>query len=368
MKIGKERKKTYLCMRKSCLMKKKKKIALCIFLAILASIVCSMVIYAIVRYYRSEVCNFSSNDGESHGYYVYPNQSLDSVVAQMAQDYEIASPRDLRLDSRRMLVTTIRPGYYKFPAKIGNKHLIRRLQMGQESPVRLTFTNVVRTREQLAGRLASQLLIDSTDIISRLEDDTYMARFGMNKETAVCLFLPDTYEVYWSLSADDLFQRMKKEYDRFWTDERRHKADSLHLSPIDVAIVASIVESETHREAEHPAIASLYLNRLRLGMALQACPTVIFATGDLKLRRVLKRHLAIDSPYNTYKYRGLPPGPIRCARKHTMDIVLNAPKTDYLFMCANPDFSGTHIFSAKYGQHTGVAKQYRHALDQRDIQ
>ncbi|MBR6508715.1 MAG: endolytic transglycosylase MltG, partial [Paludibacteraceae bacterium] len=158
-----------------------------------------------------------------------------------------------------------------------------------------------------------------------------------------------------------------REYKAFWTKERLRKADSLGLTPTEVATLASIVESETHNEKEYPIIASLYLNRLRKGMPLQACPTVIFATGDLKMRRVLKRHLKIDSPYNTYINRGLPPGPIRCAMGSTMDAVLNAPETDYLYMCANPDWSGTHIFSAKYSVHAETAKAYQQELNARQI-
>jgi UPF0755 protein len=151
-------------------------------------------------------------------------------------------------------------------------------------------------------------------------------------------------------------------------------AISVHLcdlkwgrSSAELALIASIIASETNRKEEYPTIASIYLNRLRKGIALQACPTVIFAVGDFKMRRVLKRHLAIDSPYNTYKYRGLPPGPIRLARPDVIDAVLNAPKTDYLYMCANPDFSGTHIFSSSYGQHSAVARQYQRALNQRRV-
>ena len=319
------------------------------------------------RVYRWEMNNFTSKDGESHGYFIQPDEPLDSVLTRISADYEIASKRAFLRDSRRAKLVSAKPGYYRFERSFGNRHIIRTLQLGNESPVRLTFTNTVRTREQLAGRLAAQLMLDSVSILRCLEDNDYMAQFGLNRETAVCLFLPDTYEVYWTMTTDELFGRMKKEYDAFWTPERIHKADSLHLTPTEVATLASIVESETHREAGPPAIASLYLNRLRKGIALQACPTVIFATGNLKLRRVLKSHLAIDSPYNTYKYPGLPPGPIRCARKHTIDVVLNAPNTGYLFMCANPDFSGTHVFSKTYAQHAAVAQQYRRQLDQRAI-
>jgi len=323
--------------------------------------------FAIEQYYRLEKCNFSSHDGESHGYYIYPNASIDSVLAIVREDYDLAAKQDFIWHSKRLYFSSVKPGYYKFPPKMGDKHFIVRLQLGQQSPVRLTFNNSIRTREQLAGRLAKQLLLDSVDVITRLDSLAYMQQYGLNRETAVCMFLPDTYEVWWTISADNLFERMYKEYTRFWNETRRHKADSIGLKPTEVATIASIVESETHNQKEFPEIASLYLNRLRLGMPLQACPTVIFANGDFKLRRVLKRHLKIDSPYNTYKYRGLPPGPIRCARGTTIDVVLDAPKTNYLYMCANPDWSGTHIFSSSYKQHAAAAKQYQKELNERKI-
>ena len=323
--------------------------------------------FAIEQYYRSEVCNFSSKDGESHGYYIYPDASIDSVMALVREDYKIAAETDFKMRSKRMYFTSVKPGYYKFPPKLGDKHFIVRLQLGQQSPVRLTFNNQIRTRQQLASRLAKQLLLDSASLMVRLDSAEYLQKYGMTRETAVCMFLPDTYEVYWTITPDNLFDRMQKEYKRFWNDTRRHKADSLGLKPEEVATIASIVESETHNQKEFPEIASLYLNRLRLGMPLQACPTVIFAVGDFSMRRVLKRHLKIDSPYNTYKYRGLPPGPIRCARGTTIDAVLNAPQTDYLYMCANPDWSGTHIFSSSYGKHAAAAKEYQKELNARKI-
>ncbi|MBQ9340240.1 MAG: endolytic transglycosylase MltG [Paludibacteraceae bacterium] len=325
-------------------------------------------IWAVEQYYRLEVCNYESLDGESHGYYVTPDMTADSLLHLMQQDYHIGSLTDWRLHKRYMLYLKPTVGYYRFPARIGDKHLIRRLQMGIESPVRITWTNSVRDNAQLASVLSKQLLLDSVTIKEKLDSDKAMNKYGFNSQTAVCMFLPDTYEVYWTWSADQLFDRMQSEYDRFWSDERLHKADSMALTPVQVATLASIVESESNKTAEYPLIASLYLNRLRKGMLLQACPTVIFATGNYKMRRVLKRHLAIESPYNTYKNIGLPPGPIRCAKGTTIDAVLNAPKTNYLYMCANPDFSGTHIFSAHYSQHAATARLYQQELNERQIQ
>ena len=160
---------------------------------------------------------------------------------------------------------------------------------------------------------------------------------------------------------------MHREYQHFWDEERLKKAQALGLTPVEVATIASIIASETNKNEEYPIIASIYINRLNKGIALQACPTVIFAVGDFSMRRVLKRHLAIDSPYNTYIYRGLPPTPIRLTRPDVIDAVLNAPRTDYLYMCANPDFSGTHIFSSSYAKHSAVARQYQRELNNRKI-
>ena len=321
----------------------------------------------IEQYYRLEVCNFVSRDGESHSYYVFPDMSADSLYCLMCADYEVQSEDAWHTHSKHMLYHQPKRGYYRFPAEMGNKHLIRRLQLGEETPIKLSFTQSIRTREQLAGHMGKKLLLDSAEVIQRLNDAEYLAHFGLKPETAVCLFIPNTYEVYWTMSADQLFARMYKEYQRFWNEERRAKAKTIGLTPVEVATLASIVASETNKTSEHPLIASLYLNRLNKGIALQACPTVIYAVGNFKMRRVLKRHLAIDSPYNTYKNRGLPPGPIRLARPDVMDAVLNAPKTDYLYMCANPDFSGTHIFSSSYTKHSAVARQYQRELNQRRV-
>ena len=338
-----------------------------IILSVVAVVFLTALGFAIKQYYHFAVSNFQSMDGESHSYHVYPNTPTDSLMTEMLGDYEMASDLAWCLHCRYLKYKEAKPGFYRFASKIANRDLIRRLQLGEETPIKLSFTQSIRTREQLAGHMGKKLLLDSADVIQRLNDREYMAHFGMTPETAVCLFIPNTYEVYWTMSADQLFARMYKEYQRFWNDERQAKAKKLGLTPVEVATIASIIASETNKKEEYPAIASIYINRLRKGIALQACPTVIFAVGDFSLRRVLKRHLAIDSPYNTYKYRGLPPGPIRLARPDVIDAVLNAPKTDYLYMCANPDFSGTHVFSSSYAKHSAVAREYQRELNRRRV-
>ena len=345
------------------IMKKAKQIIIFILVALLLGIIgfCSK------QYYHYAVANFKSFDNKPHAYHVFPKTTPDSLITQMQEDYDLLSQLAWSLHCRYFKLTNLKPGHYRFAEKISNRDLIRRLQLGEETPIKLSFTQSIRTREQLAGYMGKKLLLDSTEVIRRLNSEEYMNNFGLTPETAVCLFIPNTYEVYWTMTADQLFARMHKEYQRFWNDDRQAKAKALGLTPTEVMTIASIIASETNKKEEYPTIASIYINRLRKGIALQACPTVIFATGDFTLRRVLKRHLKIDSPYNTYKYRGLPPGPIRLARPDIVDAVLNAPKTDYLYMCANPDFSGTHIFSSSYAKHSAVAREYQQALNERKV-
>lgn len=320
-----------------------------------------------VRYYRFARSNFSSNDGQEHSYYIYPGASLDSVMTLIEADYTIASRSAWQRDCDKIDLKEPKPGHYTLPVRVANRQLLRKLKKGEETPVRLTFNNSLRTRYQLAGRLSQTLLLDSTTIATYMDSVPFLKQYGLTPETAVCIFIPNTYEVYWTMTPEQLFERMNKEFEHFWNDERRAKAKAIGLTPYEVATLASIVEGETHRTTEHPTIASLYLNRLRKDMPLQACPTVIFAVGDFSMRRVLNKHLAIDSPYNTYKNTGLPPGPIRLPQPSALDAVLNAPKTNYLYMCANPDFSGTHVFSETYQQHEATARLYQQRLNERNI-
>ena len=315
------------------------------------------------QYYRWHICNFHSKDGEAHSYNVYAGASIDSVLNLIREDYEISSELDLDLHIRYFIFNHPEPGHYRFEQQISDREVIERLKYGHQTPVRITWNNFVRTREDLAGKVTRHLQMDSVTLLQLLEDDAFLAPYGVNKETSRCLFIPNTYEVYWNITPEQLFNRMLREYNAFWNEERMEKARAIGLTPIEVAIVASIVEGESTNKNELPLIASLYLNRVHKHMHLQACPTIKYAVGDFKLKRILYRHLAVDSPYNTYKYPGLPPGPIRCPAPTTLDIVLNAPKTDYLFMCASPELNNTHIFSSSYGTHSAAAKQYRHTMD-----
>lgn len=343
-------------------MKIKKRYILRSLLAVAIVIMIIIGFIAMKHYYRLEISNFRSFDGEQHSYNIYPGASIDDVLNLVEADYDIGSRRDLMLHARLMHFNYPEPGHYTFEENISNREWIERLKTGRQTPVHITWTNVVRTRDQLAGKVSSYLMMDSVTLLHYLEDEAFLTQYGMNKETSRCLFIPNTYEVYWTISPEQLFARMKTEYDAFWNDERLAKAEKIGLSPVEVAIVASIVESESNNKQELPIIASLYLNRVHKNMALQACPTVKYAVGDFTLRRILYSHLQTDSPYNTYKYRGLPPGPIRCPLPRSIDYVLNAPHTDYLFMCANPELNGTHIFSSSFSSHANAAVQYHTAM------
>lgn len=336
-------------------------------LGVAVGLILFLLTFGVEQYYRYHVSNFRSLDGKEHHYYIYPDVSIDSVLNMVREDYEISGELDLRWHMRLKVFTETKPGYYVFPEKMGDKLFITKLQTGDQTPIQIKWTNMVRTREELAGIVASQLMLDSLDMIERLSSDEYMAEYDLTGESSRCLFIPNTYEVYWTISPDELFQRMNEEYRAFWTEERRQKAEALGLTPAEVAIIASIVECETYLQRDMPTIASLYINRLHKGMPLQACPTVIYAVGDFSIKRVLKSHLKVESPYNTYKNKGLPPGPIRCPLPRTLDYVLNAPRTDYLYMCADPSLNGTHIFSSSYGTHSSAARDYRRMMNQKHI-
>ena len=261
----------------------------------------------------------------------------------------------------------IKPGRYMIDRALNNNELINLLRSGEQTPINVTFHNL-RTKEELAGKVASQIEADSASIVECITDILFQQRLGLNDDNASCVFLPNTYEFYWNTSAEEFIKRMLKEYSIFWNSSRKQKADNIKLTYYEVSILASIVEKEqTIRLDERPEIAGLYLNRLKKNMKLQSDPTVIFAIGDFSIRRVLKKDLKVNSPYNTYMNKGLPPGPICLPSINAIDAVLNASKNDYIFMCAKEDFSGYHNFAKNSREHSRNAKKYRRALNKRNI-
>ena len=315
--------------------------------------------------------NVQAQDGQRHLVYVYPETTEAQLLAQIGQDYRLTLPLLFCLHAKYMHLTSpeqpyIRTGCYQMETVMSDREVIRMFRSGRQVPVRMSFRNI-RTQGQLAHQLSEQLMIDSASIASRLADSAYMSTFGLTVPQAVCLFIPDTYEVWWNMSTDDLFARMNREYKAFWNEKRMAKCKQMNMLPWEVVTIASIVEEETAKDVDKPIVAGLYINRLRIGMPLQACPTVKFALGDFTLRRVLNEHLRYESPYNTYLHPGLPPGPIRIPTAKTVDYTLNYTPSDYLYMCASPAFDGTHRFSHSYAQHARNAREYQRELNKRGI-
>lgn len=257
-------------------------------------------------------------------------------------------------------------GRYAVEPGMNNLTLLNNLRRGHQVATRITFNNI-RLKQDLVERLAGQLMIGEETLLPLLTDSANCASLGFTTETILTLFIPNTYEVYWNISAEKLIQRMQREYKTFWNDTRLKKAKAIGLTPVEVAILASIIEEETATVDEFPIVAGLYLNRLKRGIPLQADPTVKFAVGDFTLQRILFEHLEIDSPYNTYKHTGLPPGPLRIPTIKGLDAVLNYMKHNYLYMCAKEDFSGRHNFAATLAEHNRNANRYRAELNRRKI-
>lgn len=286
--------------------------------------------------------------GSDYKYVKNELTSLNVLISKNAFDW---------LAKRSHYDENVHPGRYVLTDGMANNQLINMLRMGYQTPVKVVFNNM-RTVEQLAGRISEQIEADSTSIIEEIYN---------NEEVDATTFIPNTYEFYWNTDAEDFVEKMISEHERFWNETRLNKAKSLKLSPKQVSILASIVDKETHKVSEMPRIAGVYINRLNRRWPLQADPTLVFAHGDYNIRRVLDVHKKIESPYNTYKYAGLPPGPICIPSIAAIDAVLNAEKHNYFYFCAKDDLSGYHVFASNINEHNRNAERYRKALNKNKI-
>lgn len=298
--------------------------------------------------------------------YIDADDNTDSICHKLTAQLQASSLKGFKLLTTVGGLDPIHPGAYRFSQSDNCLTVYRRLKSGAQTPVNLTLPSV-RTVGKLLKTVSHQLMTDSSNLARLLMDSTYCAQIGYSTETLPCLFIPNTYEVYWTMTPEAFVKRMQKEHDRFWNEERKAKAQSIGLTPEEVATLASIVEEETANNAEKPMVAGLYINRLHADMPLQADPTVKFALQDFGLRRILHTHLETDSPYNTYKHTGLPPGPIRIPSIQGIESVLNYTRHNYLYMCAKEDFSGTHNFAATFSQHLANARKYQQELNRRKI-
>ena len=330
-------------------------------LGIIAFVILLLLSYLYYIWYVKEIVNVP--EGEKIEIYIATNTSLTEF-------FEIASERDifLNIDDFELFMVlkrykNIKSGHYFFYSDMTNDQVAKMLVLGLQTPVNVVITPT-RLPQDLAQKLSKQLELDSLSIINALLSDSLASVYGFSQLDFYTLFIPDSYEMYWNVSVESLLQKMKKEYDLFWNKDRIAKANSINLNPKEVVVLASIVYAEQSQfPDERPRIAGLYLNRLSLGMLLQSDPTLIFALGDFSRKRVLNKDKELDSPFNTYKYAGLPPGPIYSPDKKSIDAVLNPEKNNYLYMCAKDDFSGYHAFASNLNQHNINARKYQRALN-----
>ena len=298
--------------------------------------------------------------------FVRPETSVESVLDSLQSGAGVLRARSLaRCFEQEKVVEKIKPGRYVIEPSFTSIYVARMLNNGWQTPGNMTLSGTIRTKGRLAQKIAAQMMADSADIAQALDSAEFLAPYGFTPENVFAMILPDTYQMYWTASVKDIFDRLKKEYDAFWTKERLDKAKAQKLTPLQVSVVASIVSGETLKSFEYPRIAGVYLNRFRKGMKLQADPTVAFCF-DYELDRILKKHLQVDSPYNTYKYAGLPPAPINVPPKACVDAVLSPEKHKYIYFCASPDFDGTHRFAVSYNDHMKNAREFQRALTKRN--
>lgn len=295
--------------------------------------------------------------------YIDADDEVDSVLTKL-QQAGASTTGFVWLD--KVKTYRVRTGRYGISNEQSSWTMFRKLRNGQQDPVNITIPSV-RTLDRLAGTATRNIMLDSLTLYNALHDKEFIEKYGYTAETLPALFIPETYQVFWDISLEKLMDRLLSENKKFWNEERMGKAASLNMTPTEVYTLASIVDEETANNTEKPKVAELYLNRLQIGMPLQADPTIKVAVGDWSLRRILNKHLQVDSPYNTYIHTGLTPGPLRIATIAGIDAVLNHDNHDYIYMCAKEDFSGTHNFAVTYSEHLVNAKKYTDALNKRGI-
>lgn len=299
--------------------------------------------------------------------FIRPGDSFETVVITLQSKGYVKNEYTFRkVAELKDYPAAIKPGRYRIKNGLNNNELVNMLRSGNQAAIHFTFNNV-RTMKDFAGVVARQLSIDSVAFLQLVGDHALVEKLGFTPDNFIGMFVPNTYQIFWDITAEDFIKRMNTEYKKFWNEERTAKARKAGLSPMDVTILASIVEEETNQIEEYPIVAGVYINRLKKGWKLEACPTLKFALGDFTIRRILEKHIETESPYNTYKNPGLPPGPVRMPSIQVIDAVLSHQSHDYMFFCAKSDFSGTHNFSRTLKQHNKYAAEYHQALNKKRI-
>lgn len=338
-----------------------KKILICVFVAFV--VLAGVAAFVIGRYY---IDNKEPNFTEEYVLYVRPETTVGQIADSLQARAGMIRPKSLERVFKKMEVASkVKPGRYVVDATCPSVYVARMLTFGWQTPQDLVLSGTMRNKGRIAKKISTQMMVDSASVANALNDKEFLARYGFTPENVFALILPDTYQMYWTASVEDIFDRLKKEYDAFWTPERDAKAKEQGLSRMQVSVMASIVSGETLKDFEYPIIAGVYLNRYKKGMKLQADPTIAFCY-DYTLDRILKKHLQVDSPYNTYKHVGLPPAPINVPPKACLDAVLNPAKHGYIYFCASAEFDGTHNFAVTYSEHLKNARKFQTALTARN--
>ena len=304
-----------------------------------------------------------NSGGEPEGTHIYIDRgaTFEDALAELEAKEVVKNSATFSLTAKALKYDQlVKPGHYLVKPGMSNLKLVRQLRSGAQTEIKLRFRAHVYHHE-IASEIAKQMEFGEGDLMQAMEDEQLLNELGVEKQNLSKIFIPNTYHVYWTLTPREFLERMKSEFDKFWNEDRKNKAEQLKMSPHEVVTLASIVQAETYIVKERPTVAGVYLNRLRKNMLLQADPTVLYAIGDTSIRRVLHKHLQIDSPYNTYKYAGLPPGPINNPEISAIDAVLNYETHNYLYFCAKPDFSG-HNFAASLAEHNRNARLYWNAI------
>ncbi len=311
---------------------------------------------------------FKNNISEEAAEYLYipTGSSIEDVERIIKENNVLLNTETFKWVASQLKYKTIKPGKYKITQGMSNVELVRKLRAGDQEVVKLSFQNF-RLMSEFAGYVGKQLECDSTELLNKLDSIDLIREYGFNEENIFCMFIPNTYEFYWNTSALKFIDKMNEQYVKFWTEDRIAKAKKIGLTKVDVSILASIVDQEALVNKEMKTIAGVYMNRINRGMKLEADPTVIFAIGNFNIKRVLNKMLAHNSPYNTYKYNGLPPGPICMPSIAAIDAVLSYEKHNYIYFCAKEDFSGYHNYASNLTDHQKNAKKFQLALSKRGI-
>ena len=324
-------------------------------------------IIALATAYMGYRTFFASNtQGEATYIYIYHGEGYDSLIKSLEESSSVIDMKSFKLvASIEKLQETVKPGRYRISPGMNNRVLARTFKLGWQTPVNLTVSGNIRDMGRLASIISSKIESDSLSVVKALSDEILIDSLGFDRYSFPSMFLLNTYEVYWTINSTEIIRRFKKEFDSFWNQTRLDRAKKIGLTPIEVSTLASIVAEESNIKAEYPVVAGVYINRLNRGMLLQADPTVKFAHNDPSIRRILYKHLEINSPYNTYMYPGLPPGPIVLPSPEIIDSVLHYTEHRYLYFCAKATLDGSHNFAVTLEEHNRNAHEYQRAIGRR---